>query len=208
MALYGSYCIYRDFVITFVIPNWWIPGIKTHPKIDPCHSRFYCVLWLHFLYLFTNIIAYIAYGIYTVNTSYIHIYYIWTKTPCFQPAPWGLAHSSFASLRSAPVPFRHEKGPAAEEMQLPRLAGDCYQPEWVCRAVETVMDFKVDEIFMGDPYQNHVTWSNQDLWGKQFPGNTYLTNIWFYHLFDHFGLWFEAWICIKLTRVSFAVSGE
>ena len=38
--------------------------------------------------------------------------------------------------------------------------------------------------------------------------DTYLTHIWFDHLFDHFGLWFEAWICIKLTRVSFAVSGE
>jgi len=63
-----------------------------------------------------------------------------------------LAHSSFASLRSAPVSFRQK---TAAEMPLPRLAGDCYQPEWVCRAVETVMDFKVDEIFMGDPYQNH-----------------------------------------------------
>lgn len=72
-----------------------------------------------------------------------------------------LAHSCFATLRSAPVALRTAGdllglAPGAEAV--PRLAGDCYrEPEWVCRSAGPgmAMDSAAGgewDLMLGDPY--------------------------------------------------------
>ncbi|CAJ1338029.1 unnamed protein product [Effrenium voratum] len=68
-----------------------------------------------------------------------------------------LAHSCFASLRSAPIAVRDESEafPSA-----PRLAGDCYkEPEWVCRSVEELLEAQAEPPILGDPYREIADFS-------------------------------------------------